>query len=85
VVTLAASGDPPLIWAPAGGTDVRTTTPKERQAKREQKEQARLDQIYAGAEMPDEELIRRNERRKAALRRGSRQRNVLTDDVDTLG
>ena len=60
-------------------------TGAERQAKREGKEQARLDKLYAGAEMPDEEMIRRNERRKAAKRRGSRQRNVLTDDGDMLG
>lgn len=46
--------------------------------------QGRLDQVYAGADMPDEELVRRNERRKAAKRRGSRQRNVLTDE-DSLG
>ena len=49
------------------------------------KAQATLDKKYAGAQMPDEELIRRNERRKAAGRRGSRQRNVLTSDEDQLG
>jgi hypothetical protein len=48
------------------------------------REQHRLDEIYAGAEMPDEEVIKRNERRKAAKRRGSRQRNVMTDE-DMLG
>lgn len=52
---------------------------------KEQKEQMRLDKLYAGAAMPDEEVIRRNERRKAAKRRGSRQRNVLTDNPDMLG
>ncbi len=51
----------------------------------EQKRQMKLDKMYAGAAMPDEEIIRRNERRKAAARRGSRQRNVLTDDMDQLG
>ena len=59
-------------------------TKDERRAKEASKRQAGLDAIYAGAEMPDEELIRRNERRKAAKRRGSRQRNVLTDE-DSLG
>lgn len=47
-------------------------------------EQARLDKIYTGAQMPDDESIRRSSRRKAALRKGSRQRNVLTDDEDAL-
>ena len=60
------------------------TTSKERRAKREAKEQARLDKIYAGADLPDEEVIRRNERRKAAKRRGSRISTVLTDE-DQLG
>lgn len=50
-----------------------------------QKRQLKLDKMYAEASMPDEEIIRRNERRKAAARRGSRQRNVLTDDEDLLG
>lgn len=59
-------------------------TGDERRAKAAAKEQARLDAIYSGAEMPDSEAIRRNERRKAAKRRGSRQRNVMTD-TDTLG
>jgi hypothetical protein len=59
-------------------------TKDEKRAKDAAKEQARLDAIYAGAEMPDSEAIRRNERRKAAKRRGSRQRNVMTD-TDTLG
>ncbi len=56
-------------------------------AKREIKkaeQQARLDKVYSGAQMPDDESVRRNSRRKAAGRRGSRQRNVLTDDQDNL-
>lgn len=48
-----------------------------------EKRQMRLDKMYAGAALPDEEIIRRNERRKAAQRRGSRVRNVLTGDMDT--
>lgn len=59
-------------------------TNRERRQEKQAKHQAKLDAIYASAEMPDEEIIRRNERRKAAARRGSRQRNVLTDE-DTLG
>ncbi len=59
-------------------------TNKERRMEKAAKQQAALDKVYQGAEMPDEEMIRRNERRKAAARRGSRQRNVLTDE-DMLG
>lgn len=59
-------------------------TNEERRQKKAAQRQAGLDKIYASAEMPDEEVIRRNERRKAAARRGSRQRNVLTDG-DMLG
>jgi hypothetical protein len=51
-----------------------------------EKRQIKLDKMYAGASMPDEEVIKRNERRKAATRRGSRVRNVLTDNgEDMLG
>lgn len=60
-------------------------TKDEKLAKDAAKEQSRKDTIYAGAEMPDDEQIRRNERRKAAKRRGSRVRNVLTSDEDALG
>lgn len=50
------------------------------------KAQGVLDKVYAGAEMPDTEVIKRNERRKAAKRRGSRVNTVLTDDEkETLG
>jgi len=59
-------------------------TNKERRMEKKADKQAGLDKIYQGAEMPDEEVIRRNARRKAAARRGSRQRNVLTDE-DVLG
>ncbi|KPK74195.1 MAG: hypothetical protein AMJ84_00445 [Acidithiobacillales bacterium SM23_46] len=55
-------------------------TKDEKRAKDAAKAQASLDKIYASAEMPDSEMIRRNERRKAAKRRGSRQRNVLTEE-----
>lgn len=59
-------------------------TNDERREQKKAEEQARLDKIYSGAQMPDDESIRRNSRRKAASRRGSRQRNVLTDDQDQL-
>ena len=59
-------------------------TKDEKRAKDKAKAQAELDKVYSSAEMPDQEVIRRNERRKAAARRGSRQRNVLTDE-DRLG
>lgn len=55
-------------------------TNEEKRAKDAAKAQQALDKIYASAEMPDSEMIRRNERRKAAKRRGSRQRNVLTEE-----
>jgi len=48
------------------------------------KKQNALDQIYAGADVPDAELLKRNERRKAAKRQGSRAGTVLTNS-DKLG
>ena len=60
-------------------------TNDERKAREEGQDSRSPRQDHEGAEMPDEEVIRRNERRKAAARRGSRQRNVLTDDGDSLG
>ena len=64
------------------GKGYQTTV--ERREKKAVKKQSKLDEIYAGAQIPDEELIRRNERRKAAKRRGSRISTVLTDE-DSLG
>lgn len=55
------------------------STKEERAAKKAATEQTALDRLYASAAIPDAETIRRNERRKAARRRGSRVRNVLTD------
>lgn len=71
------------MWNWVGGSGF--TTGKEQTQKKQFKKQKRLDKVYASAVLPDDELIRRNERRKAAARRGSRQRNVLTDDQDMLG
>lgn len=59
-------------------------TGEERFAERDAKAQAAKDRLFAGAELPDDEEVRRNERRKAAKRRGSRVNTVLTDQ-DTLG
>ena len=58
------------------------STRKERRAGRVARKQDALDKMFSSAEMPDEEQVRRSERRKAAKRRGSRIENVLTD---TLG
>ena len=58
------------------------STKKERHAKRMAAEKGRLDAIYAGADMPDEEVQRREARRRQAGRRGSRASTILTD---TLG
>jgi len=60
---------------------------KTNQEIREQKKakiQKKKDKIFDNAEMPDEEVIRRNERRKAAKRQGSRANTVLTNP-DQLG
>jgi hypothetical protein len=70
------------LWNFSTGKGYKTS--QERNMEKQAKAQKRLDNIYSNADMPDEEVIRRNERRKAAARRGSRQRNVLTDG-DQLG
>jgi len=59
-------------------------TNRERRAEKENKRQAAVDAVYSSALLPDEEEVRRNERRKQAKRRGSRASTVLTDQ-DTLG
>lgn len=59
-------------------------TNRERRQEKEVKRQAALDSVYANALIPDEEEVRRNERRKQAKRRGSRASTQLTDQ-DTLG
>ncbi len=59
-------------------------TTKERRAAGAQRRQTALDEMFAGAQFPDEEEIKRNERRKAAKRRGSRVSTVLTTE-ETLG
>jgi len=50
------------------------------------KKQAGVDKIYSAVAIPDAEEIKRNERRKAAKRQGSRASTVLTyTDRDRLG
>ena len=56
-------------------------TNKERRAKGAAKRQQALDAVYAGAQIPDEEEVRRKERRKSARRRGSRAETILTDQL----
>ena len=48
------------------------------------KDKAARDLVYSGAEMPDDEQLKRTERRKAAKRQGSRANTVLTNN-DQLG
>jgi hypothetical protein len=56
------------------------------EAKREKaaKRQNELDKVYTGAEVPDDEQLKRTERRKAAKRQGSRANTILTNN-DQLG
>ncbi len=56
-------------------------TNKERRQEKAAKRQAALDQVFASAQMPDEEELRRTERRKAARRKGSRAETILTDQL----
>ena len=58
-------------------------TGREKRAERDMKRQAALDRVYRNAPIPEAEEIKRNERRKAARRGGSRANTVLTRD--TLG
>lgn len=60
----------------ATGDELRAKDKAERQAAR--------DKLYTGARMPDPEELKRNARRKAAKRPGSRADTILTER-DTLG
>jgi hypothetical protein len=64
------------------GRGYMTNTEKREKAKA--KVTSRKNKMFQSAVMPDEEDIRRVERRKAAARRGSRASTVLTDR-ETLG
>lgn len=59
-------------------------TNDERRQKKKAKVTAGKNKMFQNAALPDEEDIRRVERRKAAARRGSRAQTILTDR-DTLG
>ena len=59
-------------------------TNQETRQKKAAAAQAGKDAVFANAQMPDEETIRRTERKKQARRVGSRASTVLTDR-DTLG
>jgi len=63
------------------GTGKGYSTSGERKAKAAAKEKGRLDAIYGGAQLPDEEEGRRRSRRKQAGVRGSRASTVLTDNL----
>jgi hypothetical protein len=70
-----------MVNASAGrGYKTDSEIRQEKKAKVQQKK----DKIFSSADLPDEELIRRNERRKAAKRQGSRANTVLTNP-DQLG
>jgi hypothetical protein len=70
------------LWNMGVGKGYRTN--KEIQMEKEAKIQQGKDKLFAGAEVPDAEVLKRNERRKAAQRAGSRAKTVLTDQ-DKLG
>ncbi len=59
-------------------------TGREIRAEKAAKAQAIKDKMFASGLVPDEEEIKRNERRKQAKRQGSRANTVLTDR-ETLG
>ena len=59
-------------------------TGREIRAEKAAKRQTVKDKMFSSAQIPDEEEIKRNERRRQAKRAGSRASTVLTDQ-DTLG
>ena len=65
------------LWNMSTGKGYMTNTEKRQEA--EAKAQGKLDSIYSSVDIPDEEVIQRNERRKAAKRQGSRASTVLTN------
>lgn len=70
------------IWNLGAGKGYKTN--KELKLEKEAKIQAGKDKLFASAEVPDVEALKRNERRKAAMRAGSRAKTVLTNE-DRLG
>ena len=59
-------------------------TSGEKKREKAMKRQNELDKVYTGAEVPDDEELKRNERRKQAKRQGSRANTILTNN-DQLG
>lgn len=70
------------LWNMGSGKGYRTNT--EIRLEKEAKIQGRKDKMFGSADIPDAEAIKRNERRKAAKRQGSRANTVLTEK-DKLG
>lgn len=66
------------LWNLGAGKGYKTN--KEVQMEKEAKIQKGKDKIFHSAKVPDAEAIKRNERRKAAKRSGSRASTVLTED-----
>jgi len=59
-------------------------TNEERRQEKRDKITAAKNKMFASAQLPDEEEIRRVERRKSAKRRGSRAQTVMTER-ETMG
>ncbi len=59
-------------------------TGREIRTERATKAQGVKDKMFSSAQIPDDEEIKRNERRRQAKRAGSRANTVLTDQ-DKLG
>lgn len=59
-------------------------TNEERRQEKRGKITAAKNKMFASAQLPDEEEIRRVERRKSAKRRGSRAQTVMTER-ETMG
>jgi len=70
------------LWNLGVGKGYKTN--KEVQMEKEAKIQKGKDKLFHSAVVPDDEAIKRNERRKAAKRSGSRASTVMTDE-DRLG
>ena len=72
------------IWNLGDGNVGQYKTNREIKTENAAKRKAAKDKMFASADVPDPEDIKRNERRKAAKRQGSRANTVLTNP-DKLG
>ena len=70
------------LWNVGHGKGFKTDS--EIQQEKDVKKQNALDKVYAGAEVPDDEQLKRDERRKQAKRQGSRANTILSNN-DQLG